>query len=121
MLLWWKTHEKEYPLLSHFAKRYQCVQPTSCSCERTFSTSGNTISSKRTRLSPNQVKMLVYVKENYYKIKDLEYKEGNKTKKVQFELEDEEEHKVETKEEKNEQDDDADDEASDIESEDDID
>ena len=65
--------------------------------------------------------MLVYVKENYYKIQNLEYKEDNKTKKVQFELEDEEEKRVETKEEKNEQDDDADDEASDIESEDDID
>ena len=121
ILLWWKTHELEYPLLSNLAKRYLCVQPTSCSCERTFSTSGNTITNKRTRLSPNQVKMLVYVKENYHKIQNLEYKEDNRTKKMQFEIEDEEEKKVETKEEENEADSDADDEASDIESEDDID
>ena len=45
------------------------MQSTSCSAERTFSTSGSTVTTKRTKLDPVNVNMLVYVRENMNKIK----------------------------------------------------
>ena len=50
-------------------KIYFCIQATSCSAERTFSTGGSTVTTKRTKLDPVNVNMLVYVRENMNKIK----------------------------------------------------
>ena len=74
ILQWWKTHEREYPLLSRAAKKYLCIQPTSCSSERTFSTGGKTVSSVRTKLDTENVHMLVYCKENMPKVKITKWK-----------------------------------------------
>ena len=74
ILEWWRTHEKEYPLLSRAAKKYLCIQPTSCSSERTFSTGGKTVSSVRTKLDTENVHMLVYCKENMSKLKITKWK-----------------------------------------------
>src|SRR6266498_578753 len=46
-LVWWKFHEKDYPILSQIAKDYLAIQATS---ERAFSISGLTISKTRNRL-----------------------------------------------------------------------
>ncbi|CAB5171735.1 unnamed protein product [Rhizophagus irregularis] len=50
-LIWWKTYEKDYPVLSQIAKDYLTIQATSVPSERAFSISGLTIS--KTRNSPN--------------------------------------------------------------------
>lgn len=50
-------------------KKYFCIQSTSCSAERTFSTGGSTVTTKRTKLDPVNVNMLVYLRENMNKIK----------------------------------------------------
>ena len=50
-------------------KKYFCMQSTSCSAERTFSTNGSTVTTKRTKLDPLNVNMLVYLRENMNKIK----------------------------------------------------
>ena len=68
ILGWWKEHQKVYPLLAKCARKYLACQATSCSSERTFSTGGNTVSYKRTKLDPTNVHMLVYCKDNLPKI-----------------------------------------------------
>ena len=69
VLLYWKQHEKQYPLLAKVVRKYFCIQSTSCSAERTFSTGGSTVTNKRTKLDPVNVHMLVYCRENMNKIK----------------------------------------------------
>ena len=49
-------------------KKYFCIQSTSCSAERTFSTGGSTVTTKRTKLDPVNVNMLVDLRENMNKI-----------------------------------------------------
>ena len=68
ILLWWSQHQQVYPLLCKAAKKYLAVQATSCAVERTFSTSGNTVTSRRTLLMTKNVEMLVYCKENIPKV-----------------------------------------------------
>lgn len=69
VMAYWKAHEKEFPLLAKVVRKYFCIQSTSCSSERTFSTGGSTVTAKRTKLDPTNVNMLVYLRENMNKIK----------------------------------------------------
>ena len=69
VLAYWKQHAKQFPLLAKVVKKYFCIQSTSCSAERTFSTGGSTVTTKRTKLDPVNVNMLVYLRENMNKIK----------------------------------------------------
>lgn len=69
VLGFWKIHEKQFPLLAKVVKKYFCIQSTSCSAERTFSTGGSTVTAKRTKLDPINVNMMVYLRENMNKIK----------------------------------------------------
>ena len=68
VLNFWKLHEKDLPLLSKAARQLLCIQATSCSSERAFSTGGLTVTAKRTKLDPENVHMLVYCKENLQKV-----------------------------------------------------
>ena len=68
ILGWWSENQQQFPLLAQAAKKYLAVQATSCAVERTFSTSGNTVTSKRTLLRSKNVEMLIYVKENLPKV-----------------------------------------------------
>lgn len=69
VLAWWKGHAKEFPLLARAARKYLCIQASSASCERVFSTGGATVTYKRTKLDVENVHMLVYCKDNLPKIK----------------------------------------------------
>ena len=69
VLQYWKMHAKEFPMLARLVRKYFCIQATSCSSERTFSTGGQIITAKRTKLDPNNVHMLVYLRENLGKVK----------------------------------------------------
>jgi hypothetical protein len=69
ILGWWAEKKKEFPLLAKAVRKYLCIQATSASCERVFSTGGQTVSVKRTKLDPENVHMLVYCKENLPKVK----------------------------------------------------
>lgn len=69
VLNWWSIHEKQFPLLAKITRKYLCVQATSCSAERTFSTGGSTVTAKRNKLEPDNVNKLVYLRENLGKVK----------------------------------------------------
>ena len=72
VLNWWRKNAKRFPLLARAAKKYLAVQATSCAVERTFSSSGNVVTSRRTLLVTRNVEMIVYIKENLPKI-DLKF------------------------------------------------
>lgn len=63
-LLWWKMHLMEYPLLANVAKQVLCIPGTSVPSERVFSTAGDVVSAQRATLSPENVDMLIFLKQN---------------------------------------------------------
>ena len=63
-LLWWKSHQHEFPLLACVARRVLCVPGTSVPSERVFSTAGDVISAQRANLSPENADMLIFPKHN---------------------------------------------------------
>ena len=50
VLLWWRAHSAEFPVLSLMARDYLAIQSTSVACEQAFSVAGNTITKTRNRL-----------------------------------------------------------------------
>ena len=63
-LEWWKNHSKKYPLIFNLGKQFLCIPATFASSERTFSSAGNIVTSKRNCLSPEKVNMLTFLYEN---------------------------------------------------------
>ena len=64
VLKWWKDHEQTLPLLSRFARRVLAIPASSGKSERVFSTGGNFVTVKRTRLNAMKVQALIVIKEN---------------------------------------------------------
>jgi len=63
-LLWWKLRASSYKYLSLLAQKILSVTATSVASERIFSTAGNVINEKRSRLTPENVNKLVFLYEN---------------------------------------------------------
>ena len=63
-LLWWKDHKSSYAILSQLARKYLSIPSTSVPSERLFSDAGNHISAKRTRLAPDLVDRILFLKRN---------------------------------------------------------
>ena len=64
-LQWWKARASIYPNLSLTVKHYMCIPATSVPSERVFSTAGNLLTSRRQRLTPENVEMLMFLNKNY--------------------------------------------------------
>ena len=60
-LLWWKRNRDIYPLMSHLALKYLCIQATSTAAERAFSLLGNILTKKRMTLSDANVNILTFL------------------------------------------------------------
>ena len=63
-LQWWKERQVNYKFLSILAKRFLCITSTSVPSERLFSSAGNLLSERRSRLSPENVEKLLFLYEN---------------------------------------------------------
>jgi hypothetical protein len=61
-LMWWKSHHKEYPILSIIAKDYLMIQATSVAAEQAFSVAGNTITQTRNKLDSETKKEILCLK-----------------------------------------------------------
>lgn len=68
ILDWWKQRSDQFPQLCKVVKNIFSIQATSCAVERTFSTGGLTVTAKRTKLNPENVHKLVFIRENYPKL-----------------------------------------------------
>ncbi|XP_045074059.1 E3 SUMO-protein ligase ZBED1-like [Coregonus clupeaformis] len=57
---WWRSQEKELPVLSTLAKRYLCIPGTSVPAEHVFSTAGDMVNAQRSVLQPDHVDQLIF-------------------------------------------------------------
>lgn len=60
-LIWWKENSYNYPYLSQLVIKRCCALATSLPCERLFSKAGNILNERRTRLSVNKLKQLLFL------------------------------------------------------------
>lgn len=63
-LLYWKNHEQCFPRLAMLAKRHLSLVATSVPVERVFSTAGQLVSARRSRLTPEHVEMVMFMNKN---------------------------------------------------------
>lgn len=68
--LWWKQHRQMFPYLSKIAQEQLCTLATSVPCERLFSTAGQVLSDRRTRLSSKNVEMILFLNVNVKHMKE---------------------------------------------------
>ena len=63
VLKWWKK-QVDLPLLSKLARSYLSIPATSVPSERVFSTAGDILTATRSRLLPEHVDQLIFLKKN---------------------------------------------------------
>lgn len=63
-LNWWRDNGNRYPNISKIAKKYLTIPATSVPSERVFSTAGDIITAERSRLSPENASILIFLSEN---------------------------------------------------------
>lgn len=63
ILIWWKDHKREYPILSQIARDVLAVQVSTVASESAFSAGGRVIDPYRSRLDPEMVEALIYTKD----------------------------------------------------------
>ena len=61
ILIWWKVHEPNFPLLSKLAKKYLAVPATSTESERLFSYAGLVVNYLRTCLTGEHAEWLIFL------------------------------------------------------------
>ena len=65
-LLYWKEKQATWPLLVTLARKYLAPPCTTVPSERLFSTAGNVVTDKRTRLDAKKVEMLLFLNKNMF-------------------------------------------------------
>jgi hypothetical protein len=65
LLKWWNENKSGFPHVAKVARKYLSVMATSMPCERLFSTGGNIVTVKRTRLTDYHVSAQMFLKVNY--------------------------------------------------------
>ena len=70
-LRWWQTQEASHPYIAAVAMRYFSIVATSAECERAASTAGRVVEDRRSKLSPENVRNLVFLHDSHEKIKVL--------------------------------------------------
>jgi hypothetical protein len=63
-LEWWRLNEIKYPRLSQMAYKCLCIAATSVPSERMFSASGHLTSDRRSRLTPDNANILLFLNKN---------------------------------------------------------
>lgn len=63
-LRWWNENKQKYPLLSKLACKYLCITGTSVPSERMFSATGYLTSDRRSKLTPENANVLLFLNKN---------------------------------------------------------
>ena len=72
ILTWWYKNKNTFPTLSKFRRKYLAIPASSTKSERVFSTGGNVVTAKGSRLDPDMVEQLVVSHENVSLIKEFQ-------------------------------------------------
>jgi hypothetical protein len=67
-LEWWKSNEGKLPKLASLARSYLCIPATSVDSERVFNVGRDVFDYRRTNLTPENAKMLVFLNQAIPKI-----------------------------------------------------
>ncbi|CAF4628728.1 unnamed protein product [Rotaria sp. Silwood2] len=63
-LEWWNANQTKFPTLSKLAFKYLCIVGTSAPSERMFSATGHLTSDRRSRLTPENADILLFLNKN---------------------------------------------------------
>lgn len=63
-LEWWRLNKSKYPRISQMAYKYLSIMATSAPSERMFSASGHLTSDKRSRMTPDNANLLLFLNKN---------------------------------------------------------
>ena len=64
LIEWWRRNQNKYPKISQMAWKYLCIAATSAPSERMFSASGHLTSDRRSRLTPDNANILLFLNKN---------------------------------------------------------
>ncbi|XP_053374207.1 E3 SUMO-protein ligase ZBED1-like [Mercenaria mercenaria] len=64
LLQWWEKNQYVYPRLAVLAKKYLAIPASSVPSERVFSLAGSLVNKKRSRLNPDLINKLIFLKMN---------------------------------------------------------
>ena len=67
-LMFWQKVQPQMPELTMLSMRYTVVQATSVASERIFSIAGDIVRAERSRLEPEQVDALIFLKKNMHDV-----------------------------------------------------
>jgi hypothetical protein len=72
VLLFWKQHEKSFPILASIVKAIYCIPASNTTVERLFSSANNTFSDRRTNLDTDKLNQLLFLNKNLLPLKELD-------------------------------------------------
>ncbi|CAN0376577.1 unnamed protein product, partial [Pylaiella littoralis] len=61
-LEWWRVKEREFPSLGGMARRVLCIPASQAQSERVFSSASLVVTKKRSRLDPENVELMVFLR-----------------------------------------------------------
>ncbi|CAM9808259.1 unnamed protein product, partial [Ectocarpus sp. 13 AM-2016] len=61
-LQWWRVKAREYPMLAALARRVLCIRASQAHSERVFSAAGQVVTPTRSRLDPEHVELMVFLR-----------------------------------------------------------
>jgi hypothetical protein len=67
----WKENEKSFPTLSTIVRELYAIPASNTIVERLFSSSKNTVTDRRTRLSAEKVNKLLFLQKNLFTLKQI--------------------------------------------------
>ncbi|CAN0400553.1 unnamed protein product, partial [Hapterophycus canaliculatus] len=61
-LQWWRVKAREYPMLAALARRVLCTPASQAHSERVFAAAGQIATPTRSRLDPEHVELMVFLR-----------------------------------------------------------
>ncbi len=80
VLRYWKKHQNRFPNIHAVARKVLAIPASNTEVERLFSSSKLTMTDQRTRLDPDRLNKLIFLRKNLRSLKQLDEKEGNSRK-----------------------------------------
>lgn len=84
VLDYWTKNKNQFPNIHAIARKVLAIPASNTEVERLFSCSKMTVTDKRTRLDPDKLNKLIFLRKNLHSLKKLEEKNGDIRKRKSF-------------------------------------